>query len=297
MTTIQEKFKIATVQVFTPKGLDDHPFPIKSSQIVGIEVEVENVLHDLNIPKGSPWVHTTDNSLRNSGAEFVSKPILASVAPAAISQLLTKILVQDCHFSPRTSVHVHLNAQDMELHQVVDLVLIYAIFEKLLYRFAGRGRVRNIFCVPITETSLCGNLLDNTFRWEKYTGLNLNPLHQPSAETRTAYGTIEFRHMHGTFSVDKLCIWIDLITSLKDFIMKSSTKEIRTMIVNMDDSFDFEALAREVFGSNASVLKFCGLDEIKDCYLVAKQAIFGSRNTQKLQALGHNESRFYTFKG
>lgn len=296
MATIQEKFKLSPVQVYVPKGLDDYPFVIKSTSVVGIEVEVENVNHDINIPRGSPWVHTSDSSLRNSGAEFISKPINANTAPAALHQLLTKILIQDCHFSPRTSVHVHLNAQDMEVHQVIDLVLVYAIFEKLLYRFAGRGRVRNIFCVPITETSLCGNLLDGTFRWEKYTGLNLRPLHEGN-ENRPAYGTIEFRQMHGTFSVDKLCIWIDLITNLKEFIMKSSTKDIRTMIVGMDDSFDFEGLAREVFGSSANVLKFCGLEEIKECYLVAKQALFGPRNTMKLQSMGHDQSRFYKFKG
>lgn len=296
MTTILEKFKLRPVQVFIPKGLDDHPFEIKSEQIIGIEVEVENVQHEINIPKSSPWVHTSDNSLRNNGAEFVTKPIPANTAPGVLAQLLNKILVQECHFSPRTSVHVHVNAQDMALHQVIDLVLVYSIFEKLLYRFAGRGRVRNIFCVPITETNLCSKMIESSLAWEKYTGLNLCPLYQARDDV-SAYGTMEFRQMHGTFSVDKLCLWIDLLVHLKEFIMKSDTKNIRRMIIGMDDSFNFDALTREVFGPNAGVLKFCGLEELREGYLVAKEALVGGRNTTKMYSSASDEARFFKFKG
>src|SRR5215213_1967548 len=160
MTTILEKFGINPVQIVVPKGLDYvGSVSIRSEHAIGIEVEVENVVDVARIPKGSVWTSKTDGSLRNAGMEFITMPIPASYAPAVLNQLMTQVLNQHCSFSPRTSVHVHLNVQDLELHQALDYVLLYSIFEKLFYKFAGRGRIRNIFCVPITETDLLVNLI------------------------------------------------------------------------------------------------------------------------------------------
>lgn len=296
---ILEKYRLRAVEVFSPKGLPPHTFQINSSEVVGIEVEVENVLHSYDVPRGSPWTVTADNSLRNNGMEFVSRPIAARDAPAALNQLLTQILVQECHFSPRTSVHIHLNAQNMEPHQVINLVLIYAVFERLLYKFAGHGRFRNIFCVPLTETNLLTRLAEQGLDtpWSKYTGLNLLPLRTQSNEDRSAYGTIEFRQMHGTFSVEKLCLWIDMITSLKEYIMKSDTKGIRAMIFSMDDNFNFDGLLHEIFGTKADILKLCSTNEVKNGYLCAKLSLASVKNTRVFYERGTKESPFYKFKG
>lgn len=296
---ILEKYRLNPVQVFSPKGLAPHSYSINSGEVVGIEVEVENVVHAYNIPRGSPWVVASDNSLRNSGMEFVSRPIAASDAPASLNQLLTQILVQDCHFSPRTSVHIHLNAQNMEPHQVVNLVLVYGVFERLFYKFAGRGRFRNIFCVPITETNLMNFLAEKGVdaQWSKYTGLNLLPLRPQGDSNQPAYGTIEFRQMHGTFSVEKLCLWIDMITCLKGYIMKSETKDVRAMILGMDDDFNFDLLLHEIFGTKADILKLCSIDEVKNGYLCAKVAMTSAKNVRAFHERGSKDSPFYQFKG
>lgn len=299
MTTILEKFRLTPVKPFVPRDLSPYGFTIDSTELIGIEVEVENVQHHVDIPGGSPWAMTTDNSLRNTGMEFVSRPIAASCAPASLNQLLGTLLNQECHFSPRTSVHVHLNAQDMELNQVTDLVLIYSVFERLFYKFAGRGRIRNIFCVPITETNLLHNFVQIGVggEWSKYTGLNLAPLRHASRDGVSAYGTIEFRQMHGTFSVDKLCLWISLIVALKAFVLKSDTKDIRKLILGMDDNFDFDALLHQVFGELASVLKFNGLEDVRDCYMATKAAMCSTTVSNKVQASLTNDSPFVKFKG
>jgi hypothetical protein len=265
---------------------------------VGIEVEVENTVIQNGIPTGSPWRTEADGSLRNNGMEFISKPIPASFVPGALQQLLASILGADCHFSPRTSVHVHINAQDMETHQVQDLVLVYSVFEKLLYKFAGRGRIRNIFCVPIVETSLLQGMLENGVgsNWSKYTGLNLCPLWE-GKNNRSAYGTIEFRHMHGTFSVEKLCLWVQMITKLKTYIMQSSTKDIRSMILSMDDSFDYDGLLRTIFGDTAQVLKFSDIDDVKAGYLATKTAFASSKNLSRITGSVNAAAPFYKFKG
>lgn len=301
MTTVAEKYRLNPPLEGQVTGLrSNHNIP--SNQLIGIEVEVENVI-GTQLPRNTVWHAVADGSLRNDGMEFVSLPIKASSAPAALEQLLSDVLNQACHFSPRTSVHVHLNVQDMEVSQAIDLVMLYAVFEKLFYKFAGRGRIRNIYCVPITETKLLTRLVEKGLgeEWSKYTGLNLTPIRgtgRGSDDRREgAYGTVEFRQMHGTFSVEKLCQWIDLITSLKEYILKSSTKDFRAMMHSMDDSFDFNKLLNEVFGEKAQWLKYDGFGDVRHTYMAAKSAMLSSRTITRIMGSSSSDSLFLKFKG
>lgn len=280
METILDKVGLAPVRVMQNRGWPHHQYKILSNQIIGIEVEVENTNFKNGIPDGSPWQEKGDGSLRNNGYEFVSKPIYAHDAPSALQQLLVDILGEDCHFSPRTSVHIHLNVQDLTQAQVTDLVLVYLLFEKLFYRFAGKGRHRSIFCVPIQDTGLADFLGSHgciNHAWEKYTGLNLCPI-VGNRDGVHAYGTVEFRHMHGTFDVEKLSIWIDLITSLKDYILKKGTDPIRELVSKATSKYDFEPLAHEVFGTAAKYLKYKGGEELEKGLVAAKAAIMKEVN-------------------
>ncbi len=298
MTTILEKFGLTPVNVVVPKGLDYIPqIPVRSEQVIGIEVEVENTGSIGRVPKGSPWTMITDGSLRNNGHEFITSPIPANYAPAVLNQLMTQILNQDCSFSPRTSVHVHLNMQDVEVGQAMDFVLLYSVFERLFYKFAGRGRIRNIFCVPITETSFLPGMSKNgvATAWSKYTGLNLSPL--STRGESTGYGTIEFRHMHGTFDVAKLSIWINFITMLKEYVLKTPTKTIRTMLLGMDDNFPFQQLLVDIFGDMAFHFRYSGVSEVAHCYHMAKSALFANVLGTRLLGPASRESAFYQFKG
>lgn len=296
MPNLQEKYKLTPVEPRRVVGVEAYPFTIPSDHLVGIEVEVENVATN-DLPRGTVWRVESDGSLRNNGMEFVSAPIRASEAPMALAQLLRDVLREACHFSPRTSVHVHLNVQDMEQSQLYDLVMLYAVYEKLFYRFAGRGRIRNIFCVPITDTKLMASMAECSAGtgWSKYTGLNLVPIRGDG--DRGGYGTIEFRQMHGTFSIDKLCCWIDLITTLKEFVLKSSTKDIRQMILTMDREFDYHGLLQRIFGEKAAWLKYTGFEDVQETYLVAKSALCSSKVRGNLSATVSSDSPFYKFKG
>lgn len=297
MPNIQEKYRLTPVAPARVTGVTPYPFAIASDQLIGIEVEVENVSNN-DIPRGSVWRVETDGSLRNNGMEFITAPIRAAEAPMALSQLLVDVLRQSCHFSPRTSVHVHLNVQDMEVAQAQDMVMLYAVFERLFYRFAGRGRIRNIFCVPITEAGLMAGMTEQTLGagWSKYTGLNLVPIRGNGADGN-AYGTIEFRQMHGTFSVDKLCMWIDLITTLKEFVLKSSTKEIRTMVASMDSDFDYQALLHKIFGDRAGWLKYEGFEDVRATHLAAKSAMMTVKTRTGIRQAVSSDSAYYKFKG
>ncbi len=298
MTTIQEKYGLnPPIAYVVSPTLPPFPMDIPSEHLIGIEVEVENV-SGVSMPRGSAWQTVSDGSLRNNGIEFITQPIRACDAPKILHQLMSGILNQECHFSPRTSVHIHLNVQDIQSHQVQDMVMLYTVFERLFYRFAGRGRIRNIFCVPLCETSLLTEMSEKELGkdWNKYTGLNLVTI-RGDRDGGSAYGTIEFRQMHGTPNVEKLCLWIDLITSLKTYVMNTSSKIIRNTIISMDDDFDFHQLLRDIFGHKADWLKYDGVEEIKVAYLAAKSALLSSKVRSRVHTQATADSPFYQFKG
>lgn len=290
--TVMQQYGLAPVSAHRITGLADirTEHVINSTEIVGIEVEVENAVM-ITSALNRAWQRKEDGSLRNGGIELVTRPINASAAPVCLEYLMRHWLNQECCFSPRTSVHVHLNVQDIERPQVLDMVLIYTIFERLFYNFVGRGRHKNIYCVPLTECGLLPNLVDygetRDMQWSKYTGLNTLPIRD--------IGTIEFRHMHGTMDVAKLCTWIGLICKLKEYVRKTNTKDIRSMISFMDEKFDYGSLLKDVFGQYADVLKYTGPQELT--FLQAKQALIPFSRTRNIQQQYSRDSAFAKFKG
>jgi hypothetical protein len=266
--------------------------PVPSQELVGIEIEVENMQqanpgHDIN----RVWNIVQDGSLRNNGLEFTTKPIPASAAPVALEYLLKQYLSQECCFSPRTSVHVHLNVQNLQQAQVLDYLLLYVVFEQLFYKFVGKGRQKNIYCVPLSDSNLLANLVDygetRRSQWSKYTGLNTLPVGE--------YGTIEWRHMHGTTDVAKLSVWINLITKLKEYVVRVGTKGVRSAIAEMHDGYNFSGLLQEIFGEHAEHLRYEGPKELS--YLQAKQAMASYSTTRTVQGNLSPRSSFFTFKG
>lgn len=233
---------------------------INSDQAIGIEVEVEN--HKLNKhPNPHVWVLKGDGSLRNSGVEYVTVPIAAKFGPAALQDLLSQSLAQSCCFSPRTSIHVHVDMQSWDSTQVMDVVLMYTLLENLFYKFTGRGRIKNIYCVPIFDTSLLKGLAARgridvaTEVWSKYTGLNIIRLRD--------LGTIEFRHMHGTFDVKKISIWIRLIVKLCDYVLKVGTEYIRKLCQGGLYSINYADLLRDIFDTDAQYMKYESHDDVR----------------------------------
>lgn len=265
---------------------------VDSSELVGIEVEVENA--QISAEAGGlnkVWMVKGDGSLRNAGFEFVSKPIPASQAPQALEYLMTHRLDQGCCFSPRTSVHVHLNMQDFTSAQVLDYMLIYVVFERLFYKFVGKGRMKNIYCVPLADTDLLSALVEYGEQrgrgWSKYTGLNTLPL--------SNFGTLEWRHMHGTFDVKKLSVWVNIITKIKEYVKVTPTAAIRAEIAAMNDGYDFERLLYSVFGDHANDLRYESVLELN--YLQAKQAIASVKTLSKIRSAVTKTGAYFKVRG
>jgi hypothetical protein len=213
--------------VLTECGLKEVvPLEIKGDlglppRTIGIEIEMENAAHLYNPSAKAKkiWSAKEDHSLRDGGIEFVSRPLNPNGLEEALSTLKAS-LAAEIAFSPRTSVHVHVNVQDLDFDKLALLVRFYRLFEGAFFDFIGRKRARNTYCCPLFLTRLSSFL--HPTRWPKYTALNLRPV--------TTQGTVEFRHMHGTLDTEKLIVWVAAIVNLVDFIHQQEIAKLKELL-------------------------------------------------------------------
>lgn len=185
--------------------------------LAGVECEIEGAIDP------TPPLHfktTQDHSLRNGGLEFVSHhPVTRPELVKAFKELHAGLVFSpDCDpFSFRTSTHVHVNCQGLSIPQARTLVLLYALFEELLFSMTKPERRNNIHCVPLTETHLTGHYKKPiTYlheKWHKYTALNIKRL--------SDLGTMEFRHLHGTNDVVLFNQWLSVLEGLWNLCQKT----------------------------------------------------------------------------
>lgn len=289
VVTVQSYLGLEGVSGYTQDGFSTTPGI--SERLIGIEVEVEN--YQLVQEPKRTWIITDDGSLRNNGIEYITKPIPANIAPAALHNLLDESLSQKCCFSPRTSVHVHVNCLDMPIEKIPTVVLLYAAFEELFYRFTGRSRNKNIFCVPLMDTALLyaishkqWNVLPGS--WSKYSGLNLCPLIEK--------GTLEFRHMHGTRDVVKLTTWIDLLTKLVDFVFKSDTGWLRKVLYGFNRNTHVPLLLSDIFGETAEKLQYRSFEDIESSVRYMKTGFLDPQKAIELVKERDLTAPFFTTK-
>lgn len=218
--------------------------------LVGIEVEVENLP---NYPTyNKMWKVDIDGSLRNEGKEFISAPIKGHMVEYVVKRLFKDLKAYKYQFTPRCSIHVHMNARTMTASQVLGMMLVYLVMEKTLFRFIGHNRDNNIHCVPLRDcniTHMFTQILNGqaqSNKWMKYTAVNLVPLQ--------GKGTIEFRHLHGTDDVKKILTWINLLLKIKLFCYKRSYESVRDEIMSLNTNSDYIGFFTRVFEEYKEVL-------------------------------------------
>lgn len=236
MSTIRQKWGIASSAS-------------SSEFLAGMECEIEDLKGYVN--DGPFWNVVEDGSLRNNGREFIS-------IPAGKVQLLEQFvklhesIVYSCpdkavRFSPRTSIHVHVNCLDLEEAQVHDIVLWYALFEPIFFLLVDPMRKHNIHCVQLNQTTLSESyrrpLLNLHQRWSKYTALNLLPLNK--------YGTLEFRHMQGTDDVATVTGWLNALENL--WLYGKSTPMDKKAIMSVEN---VQAAFYSIFKFTPEALKY-----------------------------------------
>jgi hypothetical protein len=226
------------------------PFVSCPTLFYGVELEIESVMDP------DAWVvpgfhHEEDGSLRNSGREFITKPMTLSNLAYGLDLFKTKSGVTDKNYSERTSIHVHTNARNLTLEQIQTILVLYQLFERMLFRFAGNDRDKNIFCVPWNQTLLNhkimeGSALPKFKAWQKYTALNLLPL--------LTQGTLEWRHMPGHCDFKKLVDWCNIIGCFFAWVQDNSLEDTINQVIALNTNSEYEAVFGQCFGPLAGLL-------------------------------------------
>lgn len=229
----------------------------QDSALLGIEVEVENIRNWIP-PLEYYWQAKEDHSLRNNGIEFTSIPLRGHQVEYALKYLNAMIHADnDPVYSPRTSIHVHLNVRDMTINQLRTLVLLYSIFERHFFHIAGTKRESSIFCVPMYKTTQPGKLSDvyyNCNHYSKYSALNVGTI-RGNNQGLPKYGTIEFRHLYGTDDIPTIINWINNILKLRKASTRYNFEELLEKVKTMNTTSEYISLYKEVFEEFADLNK------------------------------------------
>ena len=125
------------------KALGSYVVPVK----MGIEVEIEDFGGVVSDEVNSRWNVIPDNSLRNSGLEFVlKKPLYGDVLESAIKALDETLSSSSFSLSHRCSVHVHIDFRSTEIECVETFFMLYMLLEPALYTISSKDRYNNIYC-------------------------------------------------------------------------------------------------------------------------------------------------------
>jgi Putative amidoligase enzyme len=287
--TIAEKLGLTPVKPFTSSKATPLP-SADPSLLMGLELEIEGVPGDPTDWYVPGMYGEEDNSLRMNdygrGWEFITKPATFSVASHILSSFFQKArLSPEKNYSERCSVHVHANIQDLTPDQLKSVCLLYQVFERMFYSFAGNDRDKNIFCVPWSETTITHKLIDMLMdtnlkalrNWQKYTGLNLIPV--------SSLGTIEFRHLPGTCDLQRLMDWMNLIGSLFATARKNSFDEIKSFIISVNTTSEYKHLVQRVFGEWERVLDMPFMEtQLEDGVLDVKYMLASQTETKAKKA-------------
>lgn len=238
---------------------------IDSDTFIGIEIEVERIAssvhHVLTPEQKYPgldlWQQTGDNSLKEQGVEFVSRPLKGRMIEVALNALNNFLVKENPahNFSSRCGTHIHVDFREMTMEEVIKFVLLYSLVEGAFYHFAGKDRIGNAFCVPITHAPFKQHLpeiyhaykhedlaqvIDYITRWSKYTGLNLRPL--------SNLGTVEFRHYGGTADITFLIGQINSILNIRKRAKEMSMEQVIHLIKTINTSSLFRSTFSDILG-------------------------------------------------
>lgn len=207
--------------------------------LVGIEVEVENC--EGSTP-GTPWKMIEDHSLRNTGREFIThRGIRAHTTYKALQNICKVAMAYGWVASDRTSIHVHINVNNMTLEEVNGMLILYSVFEDSLFSYAGSFRFSNIFCVPLSEQAQKNS---NTFQEflgesQKYSALNTLCVRDK--------GTVEFRQMQTNFDPDYIFKWVLMLCMIRYYARFNSLDDIKKLILSIKTTSQYHNLLSEVF--------------------------------------------------
>lgn len=241
--TVNEVYRGEAVR---PRSIQRHPLVV-GTNLVGVEIELENITRVTH--RFDYWSVKSDGSLRN-GLEFVFRgPTGGLDLFNAVVELDSYLFDKNPDDSWRCSTHVHVDARDMNLAQLKNLILIWVVYEKLMFRLSGMHRYTNNFCCAIGFAQQQLDVLSNNWnkdttrsfltgvlrQWDKYSAMNLIPL--------TSFGSVEFRISEATWKKGKLLMLCNRLLSMKELAMDWAGSQ-RELIDHLLNANPYRVLAK-----------------------------------------------------
>lgn len=229
----------------------------------GIEIEVEGA--GLVPIMTDCWKSEVDNSLRG-GLEYVmAKPVpLKDVVPSIL--LLKKHFEQHKSktvFSFRTSVHVHVNVQQLSMSELINFIYTYLLLEEPLMNLCGDSRKGNRFCLRSQDAEFMLDamkvLATNGFGGFRYLDANTLRYSAINVEAVKKYGSLEFRAMEGNLDEYRIGTWCHVLDAMRAF---ACSREGPDDIYNQFIESNPEDFMRLVLGDLANHLTYP--DMVKD---------------------------------
>lgn len=214
---------------------------------IGIELELENITqNDVgNVLNKTSWLSVPDGSLKMAGMEFTCS-VLAEDAEKALEDLFKNL--KDPRATKRCSVHIHLNIYNLDDYRIWNIIYLYLIFERALYKISG-NRWNSNYCVPL-QTFLFKkpsfDKLPNILK--KYSGLHI------LADNKLA--TLEFRHMHGSTNIEEILNWIKVIQYLYEGSVYNNNGFFEEVIPNLRTNSYYWKILDDTFKDLAWKFKY-----------------------------------------
>lgn len=151
------------------------------------------------------WKVQYDGSL-NSGWEIVSPPITDTEDLETVMFVLRKVI--KAQGSPLTGLHIHHDINDFNLEQIKNLYSLYNKYEdNAIKSILRKQRIGNYYCKPISQVV---NNVQESNTIEEFKRSSNSRYHTLNNKAYIKYGTIEFRHHHGTTDVNEVMTWLHL---------------------------------------------------------------------------------------
>lgn len=193
--------------------------------MIGLEIEAEGT-HLFNTPF-KYWSCKSDGSLRHIIEEGVEHPPVEYVLKSplnrdevfkALKYLEAKLQASNSSIvmSSRTSVHVHVNCQEMTVRELYKFICLYMIFEEILVDWSGPERAGNLFCLRAKDSDYYIKMLEDSLRNKNFKLWNENVRYAAcNVASISKFGSLEFRSLRGTVDVDLIMTWIDILLLIK----------------------------------------------------------------------------------
>lgn len=184
---------------------------------VGLEIECEGNKFSKDPPYVvKPWKYVKDGSLRgHDNAEYIFKePLKFEEVEPAVRDLWDMFKRDGTILdeSNRTSVHVHMNAQNFYINRLCSFLALYICVEDILTEWCGDHRVGNLFCLRTSDAPAILTTLKSFFRdgghssipdHYHYAGLNASALFK--------FGSIEIRSLRGCTDPETIIQWVKIL--------------------------------------------------------------------------------------